>query len=276
MRQLEYWKDATILHSRCSVNPMALCEPTVWWMTSSGPFAVSHLNWNINEHQNVFCFNRTKISIFFKFKSTEVNLLSCLVCLSGKMADSALWLVRSPVNQALRTVNWFNWFKASKMFVSLITPLEVSGPRKKKMEEQTNPFNWMSHLWRKCSYWFKSIDSISLAKNRSKEQFIFTSTSLLESVKLKIRQDSWNALTKSWSEIMVRESLSGLSEWARKLFYSDRNFGAHTANHFICSGTSKVLKSLFRSAVHSKWDISHSEGHLGMKTIMAALLKGCS
>ncbi len=32
---------------------------------------------------------------FFKFKSTKVNLLSCLVCLSDKMANSALWLVRS-------------------------------------------------------------------------------------------------------------------------------------------------------------------------------------
>ncbi len=37
----------------------------------------------------------------FRFKSTEVNLLSCLICVSDKMADSALWLVRSPVNQAV-------------------------------------------------------------------------------------------------------------------------------------------------------------------------------
>ncbi len=29
------------------------------------------------------------------------NPLSCLICLSGKMADLALWLVRSPVNQDL-------------------------------------------------------------------------------------------------------------------------------------------------------------------------------
>ncbi len=35
---------------------------------------------------------------FFMFKSTDFNLHSCLVCLSDKMADSAL-LVRSPVNQ---------------------------------------------------------------------------------------------------------------------------------------------------------------------------------
>ncbi len=34
------------------------------------------------------------------FKSTDVNLQSCLVCLLDKMADSALWFVRSPVNQA--------------------------------------------------------------------------------------------------------------------------------------------------------------------------------
>ncbi len=45
---------------------------------------------------------RHQYAEFFKFKSTEVNLLSCLICLSGKMADSALLLVRSRVNQALR------------------------------------------------------------------------------------------------------------------------------------------------------------------------------
>ncbi len=34
----EYSKYATILHSRWSANPVALCKPTVWWMMSSGPF----------------------------------------------------------------------------------------------------------------------------------------------------------------------------------------------------------------------------------------------
>ncbi len=272
MRQLEYWKDATILHSRCSVNTMALCEPTVWWMTSSGPFAVSHLNSNINEHQNVFCFNRTKISIFFKFKLIYSPVW--FVCRARWQIRHYDWSDRLSIKLCERSIGSTD-SKLQKCLFLLSLLWKYLGPEK-KMEEQTNPFNWMSHLWRKCSYWFKSIDSNSLAKNRSKEQFIFTSTSLLESVKLKIRQDSWNALMKSWSEIMVCESLSGLSEWVCKLFYSDRNFGAHTANHFICSGTSEVLKSLFRSAVHSKWDISHSEGHLGMKTIMAALLKGCS
>ncbi len=42
---------------------------------------------------------RRQYAEFFKFKSTEVNLLSCLICLSGKMADSALLLVRSHVNR---------------------------------------------------------------------------------------------------------------------------------------------------------------------------------
>ncbi len=42
---------------------------------------------NMNEHQKVSCFNSRKTSIlktFFKFKSTEVHLLSCLICLSEK------------------------------------------------------------------------------------------------------------------------------------------------------------------------------------------------
>ncbi len=30
---------------------------------------------------------------FFKFKSTKVNLLFCLICLLDKMVDSALWLL---------------------------------------------------------------------------------------------------------------------------------------------------------------------------------------
>ncbi len=42
---------------------------------------------------------RCQYTPFVKFKSTDVNLLSSLVCLSDKMADSALWLVRSPANQ---------------------------------------------------------------------------------------------------------------------------------------------------------------------------------
>ncbi len=54
--------------------------------------------WTFFEHHSIFYFNHRKTSIH---KSTEVNLLSCLICLSGKMADWALWLVRSPVNQAL-------------------------------------------------------------------------------------------------------------------------------------------------------------------------------
>ncbi len=56
---------------------------------------------NMNEHQkvSVSTAERCQCTPFFKFKSTDVNLLSCLVCLSDKMADLALWLVRSPVNQ---------------------------------------------------------------------------------------------------------------------------------------------------------------------------------
>ncbi len=42
---------------------------------------------------------RCQYTPFFKFKSTDVNLLSCLVCLSDKMEDLALCLFGSPVNQ---------------------------------------------------------------------------------------------------------------------------------------------------------------------------------
>ncbi len=60
---------------------------------------------------------RRQYTQFFKFKSTEVNLLSCPICLSGKMMDSALLLARSPVNQALcewsilLTINFFRTHK---------------------------------------------------------------------------------------------------------------------------------------------------------------------
>ncbi len=41
-------------------------------------------------------------------KSNDVNLLSCMVCLSEEMADLALWMIRSPVNQTpgKGSVNW--------------------------------------------------------------------------------------------------------------------------------------------------------------------------
>ncbi len=56
---------------------------------------------NMNEHQNVFYFNHGKMSIQTIVKSIDVNLLSCLICLLDKMADSALRLVRLSVYQGL-------------------------------------------------------------------------------------------------------------------------------------------------------------------------------
>ncbi len=76
----------------CSTSVQALREPII----SSSLLVKAE---NKHEHQKVSCFNHRKTSIhtIFKFKSTD--LLSCLVCLSDKMADSALWLVSSPINQ---------------------------------------------------------------------------------------------------------------------------------------------------------------------------------
>ncbi len=44
---------------------------------------------------------RHQYTQFFKFKSTNINLLSLLIYLSDKMADMALWLVRLLVNRVL-------------------------------------------------------------------------------------------------------------------------------------------------------------------------------
>ncbi len=83
---------------RCSTSVQAAREPIVF----------SYLLKERNEHEQtlecrLFNFNRGKTTIhtIFKFKSTKVNLLSCLICLLDNMADSALLLVRSPVYQAL-------------------------------------------------------------------------------------------------------------------------------------------------------------------------------
>ncbi len=56
---------------------------------------------NTNEHQNIFYLNRGKTSMHNCKKSTTVNIFFDLICLSDKMADSSLWLVRSSVSQAL-------------------------------------------------------------------------------------------------------------------------------------------------------------------------------
>ncbi len=82
--------------NRCSTSVQAAREPIVF----------SYLLKERNEHEQTSerrLFNRGKTTIhnIFKFKSTKVNLLSCLICLLDNMADSALVLVRSPVYQAL-------------------------------------------------------------------------------------------------------------------------------------------------------------------------------
>ncbi len=56
---------------------------------------------NMNEHQKAEICQYTP---FFKLKSSDVNLLSSLVCLSDNMADSTSWLVRSQ-SSSRRRVN---------------------------------------------------------------------------------------------------------------------------------------------------------------------------
>ncbi len=41
----------------------------------------------MNEHQKVSTAERHQYTPFFKFKSTEVNLLSCLICFLDKIAE---------------------------------------------------------------------------------------------------------------------------------------------------------------------------------------------
>ncbi len=77
-----------------------------WQITVLSQFKRSSFHVHLKHEINIRTYFisaavRCQYTIFFKFKSTEMNLLSCLICLPHKMADSALWLVRSPVNQAL-------------------------------------------------------------------------------------------------------------------------------------------------------------------------------
>ncbi len=57
-----------------------------------------------NKHEwtpEAICFNHEKTSMhtISQFRSQSPPTLSCLVCLWDKREDSALWLIRSPVNQ---------------------------------------------------------------------------------------------------------------------------------------------------------------------------------
>ncbi len=60
---------------------------------------------------NKYRFVARNCTPFFKFRSTDVNLLSCLFFFLTKMADSALWLVRLPVNQTLceGSIELYQW-----------------------------------------------------------------------------------------------------------------------------------------------------------------------
>ncbi len=90
-----------------------------------------------------YFFNRRKTSIYttsFKFKSTEVNLLSCLIGLSGKQdggfgvtigqiacQSSSLWAVyvfdisknSVTLNEELYVVNWMHYVYANYRFPCL-------------------------------------------------------------------------------------------------------------------------------------------------------------
>ncbi len=62
------------------------------------PIVSLPLYWNKHEWTSegiLFLLQKDVNTWFFKFKSTDVNLLSCLGGLSDDMADCGLWLVRS-------------------------------------------------------------------------------------------------------------------------------------------------------------------------------------
>ncbi len=87
-----------------------------------------------SERSRLFNFNRGKTTIhtIFKFKSTKVNLLSCLICLLDNMADSALLLVRSPVYHSLWRFNSNN-----------------NNNNKKKYRKKTNTL-WLCNPYERC------------------------------------------------------------------------------------------------------------------------------
>ncbi len=61
--------------------------------------------WNKHEWTSegiVSTMERFQCTPFFKFKSTDINLLSCLFCLFNKVADSGLWLVnKTPIEGSI-------------------------------------------------------------------------------------------------------------------------------------------------------------------------------
>ncbi len=79
--------------SHASLTPTDRCSTSVQPIISSSLLVIV---WNKHEWTSegiVSTTERFQCTPFFKFKSTDVNLLSCLVCLFNKVADSGLWLV---------------------------------------------------------------------------------------------------------------------------------------------------------------------------------------
>ncbi len=79
----------------CSASVQAACELKI----SSSLLVIAQNKHEWTSEGIISSTESCPVTLFFKFTFTGVNLLSCLVCLSNKMADSVLWLVRSPVNQ---------------------------------------------------------------------------------------------------------------------------------------------------------------------------------
>ncbi len=87
-----------VVKDRCSSSVQAACELII----SSSLLVIACNKYELtSERYIVSKAERRQYTPFFKLKSTNVSLLSSLVWFvyRTKMADSALWLVRSPVNQ---------------------------------------------------------------------------------------------------------------------------------------------------------------------------------
>ncbi len=92
---------------RCSTSVQAAFERI---MTSSLLVIAQNKHERTSEAILFWTMERHQYTLFFKLKSTKVNLLSSLVCVPEKMADSVLWLVRSPFKQM--PSEGLMWFKS--------------------------------------------------------------------------------------------------------------------------------------------------------------------
>ncbi len=79
------------------------CSRSLYCLSSSGTCHNHHFlftSYSMKETSEGILFQLRNDVNTHHYKSTYINVLSCLIWLSDKRADSMIWLVGSPVNQA--------------------------------------------------------------------------------------------------------------------------------------------------------------------------------